>query len=248
MTITMKASLGDFVLPRGAGGPPKGDPSSEPALPLKSKAKESAPFMGSRHNPQSRGQKRDWYNKRRNDTGKHSQRAPQPENGHRLGEDQHQGYQDQRQYQPLYYAPANVVLEHPDYFNYNPSNDSHTPGRIYSDAYGFDPQLLPMLPASYPIFMSIPPSPPRMGQLFPSSMTLAALTAEFEKHRVWDELEEVASMWSPPLPSVDPFVDPPKSWTKMRRSQAGYHHQRSTLRPWANEFVPGRLFHPILGW
>lgn len=248
MTITMKASLGDFVLPWEAGGAPKGAPTSEPALPLKSKAKGSPPFTGSRHNPQSQVPKRDWHNKRRNDTEKQSQDEPQIENGRRHGEEQHQGYQGLRQHQPLYYPPANVVLEHPDYLNYNPSDGSHTPSRMYSDAYGFDPHFLPMLPPLHPIFMSVPPSPPRMGQLVPSPMTVAALTAEFEKHRVWDELAEVVPMWSLPLPSVDPFVDPPKSWTEKRRFQAEYHHQRSMLRPWANEFVPGRLFHPVSDW
>jgi hypothetical protein len=53
-------------------------------------------------------------------------------------------------------------------------------------------------------------------------------------------------MWATPQRSIDPL----KIWTGARSRQAGYplYYQRSTLRPWANEFVPGRLFHPILGW
>lgn len=250
MTIIMKASVGQFALPREFGGAPNGASSSEPAL-SNSKTKGSLLSSGSRRNTRFQGQKRNGYNKHRNDTVKQPQHAPQPQDGRRQGEAQHQG---QRQYQRQFSAPANVIREIPDYFNYNASNEFHAPGRIHSDACGFGPQPMgpfPTLPPSHPIFMSVPPSPPRMGQLIPSSMPLEAFTAEFQKHRVWDELEEAASVWLPPQHSLDPFVDPVKSWTMMRSSQAGYqplYHQRSTLRPWANEFVPGRLFHPILGW
>lgn len=260
MTVTMKASIGDFLLPRGVGrasevgGASKAAPTLEPALPIYSKTKGSSPSSGSRHNPKFRSPKRDW-NKGRNDKGKQPQRAPQPEDNRRKDKEQHQGQRAYGpQYQPQYHRPpAKVVLEDPDYFNYNPSNGLHTPGRIYASAYELAPQplgLFPALPHSHPMLMSIPPSPPRIGQFDPTPMPFAALS-EFHKHRVWDELEEVFPMWSPPHAPVDPFVDPVKAWTSMRSGPAGYQpqfYQPSTLRPWATEFVPGRLFHPILGW
>jgi hypothetical protein len=143
-----------------------------------------------------------------------------------------------------------VVLERPDYFNYNPSDGLHTPGQIYPDAYAFAAQpvgYFPALPSTRPMLMSIPPSPPHIGQFDPS-MAFAVMTAEYPKRRLWDdEMREVFPMWSPPQRPVDPL----KVWPEVRFRQAGYHplyYRASTLRPWANEFVPGRLFHPILGW
>lgn len=259
MPITMKASIGDFVIPRRLGGASevgrasKGAPSLEPALPIYPETKGSPPSSGSRHNPKLRGPKRNWYNKGRNDKGKQPVHAPQPKDDRRQDQAQHQR---QRHYQPQdqHRSPVGAVLVRPDYFNYNPSNGLHTPGQIYPGAYGFAPQPMgfyPTLPPWHPVFMSIPPSPPRIGQFDPSLMPLAAASAEFHQRRVWDEFKEVFPMWSPPHSPVDPFVDPVKAWTSMRPSQAGYqpqYYQPSMLRPWANEFVPGRLFHPILGW
>ncbi|KAF3392362.1 hypothetical protein DPV78_010649 [Talaromyces pinophilus] len=261
MTVTMKASIGDFLRPRGVGrasevgGTSKAAPSLKPALPIYPKTKGSPPSSGSRHNPKFRSPKGNWNNKGRNDKGKQHQRAPQPEDNHRSGQEQHHGQRPYGpQYRPQFHRmPAKVVLERPDYFNYNPSNGLHTPGPIYPGAYGFAPRpmgFFPTLPPSHPMFMSIPPSPPRIGQFDPTPMPFAALS-ESHNHRIWDELEEVFPMWSPPRAPVDPFIDPVEAWTSMRSSQAGYqpqYYQPSTLRPWANEFVPGRLFHPILGW
>lgn len=249
------------MLPRAVGGASgvrrasKIAPSLEPVLPLNFKTKGHSQVSKSRHNTKSRAQRRNWSNEYRNDEENKFQHTPQSEDHRRHDQEHPYGHQDQHQYQPQL-APVNLDLEHPDYFNYNPSNGLHTPLQIYPGAYQFAPQsfgYFPTLPPSHPILMPIPPSPPCIGQFDLGLIPLEALAAEFHEHRVWDELEEVYPMWPSPHPPVgtivDPFVDPLNAWAWMHSSQAGFYpYQRSMLRPWANDFVPGRLFHPISGW
>ncbi|QGA15086.1 hypothetical protein EYB26_002742 [Talaromyces marneffei] len=241
MVIKIKVSKGAPVFPAEDGGASTGAPSVEPNTPATtSQTKQFLPFSESRNKPRFRGQKRNWY-KRRNDKGKQSQRASQPEDGSRS----HQ-YQNQRQhqYQLLHqHRPPVKLLDRPDYFNFNPSNGLHTPGPIHPRPYGFGSQPVGYL-SPPPLLMPMPmPSPLRFDYLHRSTLPVAVLSQEYPKPRFWDEIEAAIPLWSPPQSSIDHS----KIWTR----QAGYHplyYQYSTLRPWATEFVPGRLFHPILGW
>lgn len=206
MVFEMHASNGGPVLPQEVGGPSTGAPSVEPTLPATSQIKEYPPFSESRNQSRHRRQGRHWY-KRPNGKGKQAQHAPQPEEDHRQNQYQDQGQplpqpRPQHQHRP----PVKVVVDRPDYFNFNPSNGLHTPGLFHPGAYGYGPQPVGYFAPPPPLLMPMPLLSP---QFDPFSTSLAALPAEHHKQRLWDEME-VCTNQAPIITAYrqGPFANP----------------------------------------